>query len=77
MTWPRTSWTSPPVHSATRPPSHWRVYKALVGVVAAAILGALEPASLREHAGCLVRHICDPPRKRQPQMRILARAIGP
>jgi hypothetical protein len=63
--------------TAQRHASLWRIYKVLAGAVVSAILGATEPAVLLARASLIVRHICDPPRKRQPQMRALASTLGP
>ena len=62
---------------AQRPPSLWRIYKALVGAVVSTILGVIEPAVILARASLVVRHICDPPRKRQLHMRALAWTIAP
>lgn len=68
--------TRPRGPTELRPASHPRIHKAFAGALISAVPGASRPGALLGRADRLVRHICDPPRRRPTRMRELAWAVS-
>lgn len=69
---------APPMRQAgpERPVSIWRLHGAVRAALLGAVLRTVAPADLRRATALLVRHVCDPPRRR-PSQAAIARTAAP